>query len=64
MIIIELFSNSVATKNAKVQTIGALIQGIYIWYSYGKIDVKYFILYIFLTFILSLIYYKVFLGEQ
>ena len=33
MIIIELFSDSIAIKNAKVQTIGALIQGLYIWYS-------------------------------
>lgn len=63
MIIIELFSNSMAIKNAKVQTIGALVQGIYIWYSFGRIDTKYFILYLFFTFVLSLIYYKVFLNE-
>jgi hypothetical protein len=61
MTIIELFSNDVAIKNAKVQTLGALIQGIYIWYTDGKININYFILYILLTFVISLIYCKVFL---
>lgn len=58
-----LFDNGNAVKNAKIQLIGALVQGLYIYYSCGKIDTKYFIFYLFLTFVISLFYYKVFLSD-
>lgn len=58
-----LFNDSKGIENAKIQVIGVLVQGIYVYYSYGKLDNKFFIMYLFLTFISSLLYYKVFLTD-
>ena len=58
-----LFDNHNAIKNAKIQLIGALVQGLYVYYSCGKIDSKFFIIYLLLTFMASIFYYKVFLSD-
>jgi hypothetical protein len=48
--------------NAKIQTLGAIIQGIYQYNCTKNLDFKYFVLYLILVFASSIMYYKVFLN--
>lgn len=59
-LISELFQNESHVNHAKIWCLGILFQGVYQFFNKGKLDFKLFFIYIFFTFVSSLLYYKVF----
>lgn len=56
----DLFSNSNNVHYVNIWIIGILFQGIYQYSTTGKLRIEYFILYVVLTYICSLLYYNIF----
>lgn len=56
----DLLLNKKHIHYAKIFAIGIIVQGIYHQCSIGNLKIKYFLLYLILSFITSLLYYKIF----
>ena len=56
----ELLENPTHIHYAKIWAIGIIVQGFYQYVNVGDLKYKYFILYVCLSFITSLLYYKIF----
>jgi hypothetical protein len=62
-LISELFQNKSHVNYAKIWCLGILFQGVYQFFDKGKLNFPLLFLYIFFTFVSSLLYYKVFTDE-
>ena len=60
----DLFDNEHHLHLTNISILGMICQGIYQYYITKELNFSYFLLYIFLTFITSLLFYKIFRKSE